>query len=86
MVLAESSKFTNVLPQVTHSATEDVFVFPGVMVLFGRAKFSVTDVDKVLAVAKKLKEAPCEMEKVTIKASALSNVTGPITVSLEEYG
>ena len=36
------------------------------------------------AVAKKLKAAPGEMEKITIKAEMLKNVTGPITVSLEE--
>ena len=46
-------------------------------------KFSVTDGENVLAVAKKLKAAPGEMEKITIKAAALENVNGPITVSLE---
>ena len=72
-----------VLPQVIHNTTEDVSLFLRVTQPFGKVKFSVTDGDKVLAVAKKLKAAPGEMEKITVKASALSNVTGPITVSLE---
>lgn len=72
-----------VLPQVIHNTTEDVSLFLRVTQPFGKVKFSVTDGDNVLAVAKKLKAAPGEMEKITVKASALSNVTGPITVSLE---
>ena len=51
---------------------------------FSKVKFTVSDGETVLAVAKKLKAAPGEMEKITIKATALKNVTGPITVSLEE--
>ena len=38
----------------------------------------------MLAVAKRLKAAPGEMEKLTIKADALKGITGPITVALEE--
>ena len=72
-----------VLPQTITSKEEDVSLFLRVTQPFGKVKFSVTDGDKVLAVAKKLKAAPGEMEKITVKASALENVTGPITVSLE---
>jgi len=50
---------------------------------FDKVKLSVTDGETVLAVAKKLKAAPGEMEKITVKASALKNVTGPVTVGLE---
>ena len=73
-----------VLPQTISFRNEDVSVFLRVTQPFGKVKFTVTDGETVLAVAKKLKAAPGEMEKITIKASALSNVTGPITVSLEE--
>ena len=41
------------------------------------------DEEKVLAVAKRLRAAPGEMEKITVKKEMLENVTGPITVSLE---
>ena len=43
----------------------------------------LADGDNVLAVAKKLKAAPGEMEKITIKADKLAGVSGPVTVSLE---
>ena len=72
-----------VLPQTITSKEKDVSLFLRVTQPFGKVKFSVTDGDKVLAVSKKLKAAPGEMEKITVKASALENVSGPITVSLE---
>lgn len=72
-----------VLPQTITNKNEDVSLFLRVTQPFGKVKFSVTDGENVLAVAKKLKAAPGEMEKITIKAAALENVTGPITVSLE---
>ena len=72
-----------VLPQTISADSEDVSLFLRVTQPFGKVKFSVTDGEKVLAVAKKLKAAPGEMEKITVKASALKNVSGPITVSLE---
>lgn len=73
-----------VLPQTISSRDEDVSVFLRVTQPFGKVKFIISDGERVLAVAKKLKAAPGEMEKITIKAAALTNVTGPITVSLEE--
>ena len=72
-----------VLPQTITNKNEDVSLFLRVTQPFGKVKFSVTDGENVLAVAKKLKAAPGEMEKISIKAAALENVTGPITVSLE---
>ena len=50
---------------------------------FGRVKFTVSDGETVLATAKRLKAAPGEMEKLTVKADMLKNVKGPVTVSLE---
>ena len=73
-----------VLPQTIHSKNEDVSLFMRVTQPFGKVKFTVADGENVLAVAKRLKAAPGEMEKITIKADKLQNVTGPITVSLEE--
>ena len=72
-----------VIPQTINNCDEDVSLFLRVTQPFGKVKFSVTDGEQVLAVAKKLKVAPGEMEKITLKADALKNVTGPITVSLE---
>ena len=73
-----------VLPQTIRTRNEDVSLFLRVSQPFGKVKFSVTDADgQVLAVAKKLKAAPGEMEKLTVKAAALEAANGPITVSLE---
>ena len=72
-----------VLPQTISATNEDVSLFLRVTQPFGKVKFTVSDGEKVLAVAKKLKAAPGEMEKITLKQAALENVTGPITVSLE---
>ena len=73
-----------VLPQTIRSTNEDVSLFLRVTQPFGKVKFTVSDGENVLAVVKKPKAAPGEMEKITIQASALQNATGPITVSLEE--
>ena len=71
-----------VLPQTVH-ADSDVSLFFRVTQPFGKVKLTVTDGDKVLAVAKRLKAAPGEMEKLTVKADVLENAAGPLTVSLE---
>ena len=72
-----------VLPQRIHPGTEDVSLFLRVTQPFGRVKFTVSAGDTVLATARRLKAAPGEMEKLTVKAEALQSVQGPITVSLE---
>ncbi|MBR2309214.1 MAG: FAD-dependent oxidoreductase [Oscillospiraceae bacterium] len=71
-----------VLPQTLHTGT-DVSLFFRVTQPFGKVKLTVTDGEKVLATAKRLKAAPGEMEKLTLKADALENAAGPLTVSLE---
>lgn len=73
-----------VLPQTIQTSEADVSVFLRVTQPFGKVKFSVMDGERVLAVSKKLKAAPGEMEKITIKSENLKNISGPITVSLEE--
>ena len=72
-----------VLPQTIHTKNEEVSLFMRVTQPFGKVKFTVSDGENVLAVAKRLKAAPGEMEKITVKAEKLQNISGPITVSLE---
>ncbi len=72
-----------VLPQTVHIADEDVSLFLRVTEPFGKVKFTVQSGDTVLATAKRLRAAPGEMEKLTVKADTLHNITEPITVSLE---
>ena len=72
-----------VIPQTIHCCDEDVSLFLRVTQPFGKIKLSVKDGDTVLAFSKKLKAAPGEMEKITVRAEALRNVSGPVTVSLE---
>ena len=74
-----------VLPQqVNRNADADVSLFLRVTQPFDKVKFTVKSGDTVLATAKRLKAAPGEMEKLTIKAELLKEITGEITVSLEE--
>ena len=72
-----------VLPQTIHTTEEDVTLFLRVAQPFGKVKFTVAADDKVLAVAKRLRAAPGEMEKITVKKEMLQGITGPVTVSLE---
>ena len=72
-----------VLPQRICPGDEDVSLFLRVTQPYGRVKFTVTAGERILATAKRLKAAPGEMEKITVKADALRSVTDPITVSLE---
>ena len=73
-----------VIPQNVRKTGNDVSLFLRVTQPFGKVKFTVTAGDQVLAVAKRLKSAPGEMEKITVKAEMLENVTEPIVVALEE--
>ncbi len=72
-----------VLPQTVHIADEDVALFLRVPQPFGKVKFTVKSGDTVLTTAKRLRAAPGEMEKLTVKADSLKTITEPITVSLE---
>ena len=74
-----------VLPQqVNRNADADVPLFLRVTQPFDKVKFTVKAGDTVLATAKRMKAAPGEMEKLTIKQELLATITGEITVSLEE--
>jgi hypothetical protein len=73
-----------VLPQQVRLANRDVSLFMRVTQPFGKCRLVVQSGDAVLATANRLKAAPGEMEKITVKAEKLAQVTGPITVRLEE--
>ena len=72
-----------VLPQRIQTAQDNVDLFLRVTQPFGKVKFIVTDGEKTIASVKRRKAAPGEMEKITLQAETLQNITGPITVSLE---
>ena len=72
-----------VLPQNVHVCEEDVSLFLRVTQPFGKVKFIVKSGDTELVTAKRLRAAPGEMEKLTIKAEVLKYVSEPITVSVE---
>ena len=74
-----------VLPQrFNKNADADVSLFLRVTQPFDKVKFTVKAGDTVLATAKRLKAAPGEMEKLTVKQELLATITGEVTVSLEE--
>ena len=73
-----------VLPQVIRTGDEDVTLFLRVTKPFGRVRFTISDGERILSSVKRLKAAPGEMEKLTLKAEQLKHAVGPITVSLEE--
>lgn len=73
-----------VLPQTLRVCGEDVDLFLRVTQPFGKVRFTVSDETGVLLTAKRLRAAPGEMEKLTLKAQVLASGTGPLTVALEE--
>ena len=74
-----------VLPQrLNKNADADISLFLRVTQPFDKVKFTVKAGDTILATVKRLKAAPGEMEKLTIKQELLASITGEITVSLEE--
>ena len=73
-----------VLPQQIHTdSRQDISLFLRVTQPFGKVKFTVRSGDKVLVTAKRLKAAPGEMEKLTLKQAQLAQITEPVEVSLE---
>lgn len=73
-----------VLPQIIQCRNQDVPVFFRVTQPFGKVKITVSNGDQVLTTAKRIKAAPGEMEKITLKAENLQGICGEITVCLEE--
>lgn len=73
-----------VIPQRIQNTEQEVSLFLRVTKPFGAVRFTVKDGETVIATAKRMKVAPGEMEKITLKAGALAGCSGIITVSLEE--
>ena len=73
-----------VLPQRIHTdIQQEISLFMRVTQPFGKVRISAVSGDQVLATAVRLKAAPGEMEKITIKPEKLTGLTEPITVQLE---
>jgi len=73
-----------ILPQIIHSTGKDVSLFLRVTQPFRKVRFTVSCGDTILTMVKRLKAAPGEMEKITLKSEVLKSADGPITVALEE--
>lgn len=74
-----------VLPQRVHTCSNnDISLFMRVTKPFGKVRLTVKSGDKVLATAVRLKAAPGEMEKVTVKKEKIGLIKENITVALEE--
>ena len=74
-----------VMPQHIHAQPgEEVSLFMRVGQPYGKVRLTAKCSDKVLAQAVKLKVAPGEMEKLVIKTDKFADLTGEITVTLEE--
>ena len=73
-----------VIPQTVRKNSREVSLFLRVTQPFGRVKFTVTAGDTVLTEVKRLKAAPGEMERITLKPEQLALARNTITVALEE--
>ena len=72
-----------VVPQVIRSREQQVSLFFRVTQPMQRVRLTVTDGEKLLAVAKRLKVAPGEMEKLTLTPDALASAGESLTVNVE---
>ncbi len=73
-----------VLPQLITDKTAEVSLFMRVTKPFGKVRITAKSGDTVLSQAVRLKAAPGEMEKISIKAEKLREAEGEILVSVEE--
>ncbi len=73
-----------VLPQKVSIDQGQVDLFLRVVKPFGKVRFTVRSGEEILSTATRLKAAPGEMEKLTVKADKLALAKEPITVELEE--
>jgi len=72
-----------VLPQTICSRDKDVPLFMRATQPFTNVKISVRNGDRALTTVKRQRVSPGEMERITVPAETLCNITGPVTVSLE---
>ena len=73
-----------VLPQRIRPEDEDLGLFLRVQKPYGPVRFVVRCGEQVLLQAKRLRAAPGEMEKLTLRAAQRRLIDGPVTVELEE--
>ena len=73
-----------VLPQRIRPEDEDLALFLRVQKPYGPVRFVVRCGEQVLLQAKRLRAAPGEMEKLTLRAAQRRLIDGPVTVELEE--
>ena len=72
-----------VIPQMIRSREGGAQLFFRVSQPFGKVRLTVCDGETVLTTAKRLRVAPGEMEKLTLKPEQLQAARGPITVNVE---
>ena len=73
-----------VLPQRISECENDISLFLRVDKPYGKVRFTESSGDITLASVIRLKAAPGEMEKLTVKAEKMAQASDTITVSLEE--
>ena len=73
-----------VLPQRISECENDISLFLRVDKPYGKVRFTVSSGGEILANVIRLKAAPGEMEKLTVKAEKMAQASDTITVSLEE--
>lgn len=74
-----------VLPQSVNTQSDvDISLYMRVAAPTGKARITAMCGDTVLASVVRLKTAPGEMEKLTLKMDVLASINGTVTVSLEE--
>ena len=74
-----------IVPQnVDRNSNEDINLFMRVRNIYKNKKLVVRSNDKVVLEKKRLHMIPSEMESINIKTDILKNITGNITVSVEE--
>ncbi len=73
-----------VLPQKIYKNKEDVTLYFRVTKPFGKVKILAKSGNEILTSAVRIKAAPGEMEKITIKSNILYAINDKITIELEE--
>ena len=74
-----------VLPQsIALNGKENVDLYMRVVKPFGKVRITAKSGENVLATTVRLKAAPGEMEKITLKTENLANIEGEVIVAVEE--
>ncbi len=74
-----------VLPQsIALNGKENVDLYMRVVKPFGKVRITAKSGENVLATTVRLKAAPGEMEKITLKTENLANIDGEVIVAVEE--